>query len=114
MEDSTDFIQRMMELGIGMSMIQQMPAMVNACIPPPISNQSAIPLQQSSLSIFVAINGKQTGPFNELEFTKLIQSGIIKSETLVWTKGMSTWKVVSDVPEANKLLIMNNIHKNEN
>ena len=32
-EDSGSFIEKMMELGIGMSMIQQMPAMINSVMP---------------------------------------------------------------------------------
>ena len=40
-EDSGNFIEKMMELGIGMSMIQQMPAMINSVMPQPNAQGSA-------------------------------------------------------------------------
>ena len=35
MEDSGKFIEKMLELGIGMSMIQQMPALIDGVMPKP-------------------------------------------------------------------------------
>lgn len=105
-EDSGSFIEKMMELGIGMSMIQQMPAMMNSVMhqtniqgttPPPVQEQS---------QTYLAVDGTQAGPFSDEELVKLAQNTILTPETLVWKTGMSAWAPASQVPEVNKLFIL--------
>lgn len=107
-EDSGQFIEKMMELGIGLSMIQQMPSMINSVMPqakvqentptpPPIKKQG---------KTYLAIDGVQAGPFTDDELMKLAQNNLISLDTLVWKVGMSTWMPASQVPEVNRLLIL--------
>jgi len=41
---------------------------------------------------FYAQNGQQLGPVTEGDLQQLVQSGVIKSDTLVWKEGMAEWK----------------------
>ena len=108
MENSGDFIQKMMELGIGLSMVQQMPAMMQGVMTPQATG--AIPPQMPT-GCYVALNGKQAGPFSDEELRFMIQNDILTGETLVWKKGMAQWQKASEVAEVNKFLVMNNIKK---
>lgn len=113
MDDSGKFLEKMMELGIGMSMIQQMPAMIDGMMPKPMANNSNTATQGSvpppihpTTQVYLAIENAQAGPFNEEELVKLIQNDLLIPETLVWKAGMSTWAPASQVADVNKLFIM--------
>lgn len=109
-DDSASFIEKMMELGIGISMIQQMPAMIGSVMPKPTetaaSDASTPPPFQPTTKVYLAIDNTQAGPFAEDELVKLIQNDLLKTDTLVWKAGMATWKPASQVPDVNKLFIM--------
>lgn len=107
-EDSGNFIEKMMELGIGMSMIQQMPAMINSVmpqgnapgatpVPPPVKEQS---------QTYLAVDGTQAGPFSDDELVKLAQNDLLMPGTLVWKPSMSAWTPAAQVPEVNKLFFL--------
>lgn len=113
MEDNKTFIEKMMELGIGMSMIQQMPAMIDGCMPKPMATSSqptgqymAPPPITPPMSVYLAIDNTQAGPFGEDDLIKLIANNLLTSDTLVWKQGMSQWAKASQVPEVNRLFIM--------
>lgn len=110
-EDSGSFIEKMMELGIGMSMIQQMPAMIGSVMPQ--ANQSTgpqapPPLKEESCT-FLAVDGSQAGPFSDEELVKLIQNQLLNPDTLVWKAGMAAWAPAAQVPDVNKLFILSKI-----
>jgi hypothetical protein len=52
---------------------------------------------------FVAVNGQQTGPFNEGQIQQMIQSGQLKRETMVWKAGMAAWAQAGTVAELMNL-----------
>ncbi|MBQ6912507.1 MAG: DUF4339 domain-containing protein [Bacteroidales bacterium] len=105
-EDSGSFIEKMMELGIGMSMIQQMPAMMNSVMPQANTQGVTPPPVQKQSQTYLAVDGTQAGPFSDEELVKLAQNTILTPETLVWKTGMSAWAPASQVPEVNKLFIL--------
>ena len=105
-EDSGSFIEKMMELGIGMSMIQQMPAMMNSVMPQANTQGATPPPVQKQSQTYLAVDGTQAGPFSDEELVKLAQNTILTPETLVWKTGMSAWAPASQVPEVNKLFIL--------
>ena len=83
MSDSGMF-DKVVELGLGMAVVQQIPQMMNAAntsasqpTPPPIPKAT---------SYFLAINGKQYGPFTI-------------EQSLVWCQGMAAWQQASTVAE---------------
>ena len=49
---------------------------------------------------YYADNGKQVGPVSEADFQGLLQSGVIKAETLVWTAGMAGWAAYGSLTPA--------------
>ena len=107
-EDSGSFIEKMMELGIGMSMIQQMPAMINNVIAQPNAQGGVItppPIKEQSQT-YLAVDGTQAGPFTDEELVKLAQNSLLTPETLVWKAGMSEWTKAAQVPEVNKLFFL--------
>jgi hypothetical protein len=113
MDDSGKFLEKMMELGIGMSMIQQMPAMMKDVMQPSVGNSvSTTPpaiepiTAQPIAQVYLAIDKKQAGPFTEDELIKLIQNNLLQPETLVWKAGMANWAPASHIADINKLFIL--------
>ena len=110
-EDSGSFIEKMMELGIGMSMIQQMPAMINSVMPQPNAQGTTPtppPIKEQSQT-YLAVDGTQAGPFSDEELVKLAQNSLLTPETLVWKAGMASWMPASQVPAVNKLFILSKL-----
>jgi membrane protease subunit (stomatin/prohibitin family) len=58
--------------------------------PPPIPG---------ALAFYVALNGKQAGPFDAAAISAKIASGEITRQTLAWKHGMATWTAAAQVPE---------------
>ena len=110
-EDSGSFIEKMMELGIGMSMIQQMPAMINSVMPQPNAQGTTPtppPIKEQSQA-YLAVDGTQAGPFSDEELVKLAQNSLLTPETLVWKAGMASWMPASQVSAVNKLFILSKL-----
>jgi len=77
-------ISDMVGMGAGLAMGQQMTnSMQQSSTPPAIPNKIA--------QYFVAIEGKQTGPYSLETIEKELLSGSITKETLLWTQGLETW-----------------------
>ena len=110
MENSGDFIQKMMELGIGLSMVQQMPAMMNGVFAASVpSGTTGAITPPPPTGTYIAVDGKQAGPFTDNELQRMVQGGLVEGETLVWRQGMPQWKKASEVPEVNKLIMLKNV-----
>jgi hypothetical protein len=52
----------------------------------------------SNRSWFYAANGQQQGPYPEAQLRDLITRGMVGTDTLVWTEGMSGWLRAGDIP----------------
>jgi uncharacterized protein DUF4339 len=48
---------------------------------------------------FYASEGKQQGPYPEIQLRDLITRGIVTADTLVWTEGMAGWQRAGDIPD---------------
>ncbi len=55
------------------------------------------PITQSLYN--VAVNGQPTGPFDIATLSKMVSSGELVRESLVWTSGMVEWQKAGDVRE---------------
>ena len=106
MEDSSAFIEKMLELGIGMSMIKQVPDIMSGCLPSGNTSQRQAPPPIVQQQTYLVVDGTQAGPFNNDELVKLIQNDLLKSDTLVWKEGLPDWVAASSVPEINKLFVV--------
>ncbi|MCW3122950.1 MAG: putative virion core protein (lumpy skin disease virus)-like protein [Flavipsychrobacter sp.] len=59
-------------------------------MPPPLS----VPAQY-----FTGVDGKQAGPFDSTQIQQMIQSGVIKRDSLMWKAGMAAWSAASGISE---------------
>jgi membrane protease subunit (stomatin/prohibitin family) len=89
-------------LGAGFAVAQQMAGALNpatqavvAAGPPPLPTQVAF---------FVAVNGKQAGPFDMEALAGKLRDGSLSRSTLVWKQGMANWVAAESVPELQNLL----------
>lgn len=110
MEDTSNFLEKMMELGIGMSVLQQMPKMMEGVMPnispTPASAATPPPVQQQPEGVYIVVNNSQAGPFSQEDLIKLIQNDMLNEKTLVWKEGMANWLPAVQVPDVNKLFIL--------
>ncbi|MBO4634382.1 MAG: DUF4339 domain-containing protein [Bacteroidales bacterium] len=108
MEDN--FLERIMELGIGLSMARQMPDLMSQ------SMQAANPQMRQGVQQppqipqetvwYLVVDNAQAGPFNEEALKQIIRNNLIKPDTLVWRSGMAKWMPANSVPEVNKLFLL--------
>ncbi len=49
-------------------------------------------------SWFYASEGKQQGPYPDVQFRDLIAQGVVRADTLVWTEGMAGWQKAAEIP----------------
>ena len=52
---------------------------------------------------YVAINGRQEGPFSAQQILSGKQTGIYNNSTLVWRQGFADWQEISQCPELNSV-----------
>ena len=52
----------------------------------------------SNRNWFYASEGQQKGPLPEAQLRDLIARGMVRSDTLVWTEGMSGWQKAGEIP----------------
>lgn len=64
----------------------------------------APPPVPGTVQIFLALNGKQEGPYNIDELRQLAAAGTLNAQTLVWKAGMAAWGAASTLPEVASLL----------
>jgi methylmalonyl-CoA mutase N-terminal domain/subunit len=110
MADDNNFLEKIMELGIGISVAQQMPNFLSQCMP---NNQQASqttpPQVPVETAYYLVVDNAQAGPFKENDLLLMIKNDLIKPETLVWKTGMAKWMPASQVPEVNKLFLISKI-----
>jgi len=56
-----------------------------------------------AVSLFVAIDGKQAGPYTMDQLSQLIAAGTINQQSQVWKKGMTGWTAANTIPELASL-----------
>lgn len=100
-------MDRLIEFGLGVNIARQMidsmnQGMQNMYIPGSMQNVQS---QQSTL-YYVAIEGKQAGPFNESEMMQLVNLRKINKDTLAWMPGMTAWQPIENVPAILKLIAL--------
>ncbi|RAJ79173.1 membrane protease subunit (stomatin/prohibitin family) [Chitinophaga dinghuensis] len=64
-------------------------------VPPPLP---------AAVAFYVAVDGKQSGPFELDQLRQLAAAGQLKGDTLVWKAGMAAWSAASTVPEMAPVL----------
>lgn len=69
--------------------------------PPPVAPGMGTPpppLGVPAISLFLALNGQQYGPYNLDACRQMVTSGQLTPQTMVWMEGMPAWAAASTVP----------------
>lgn len=114
MSDNSMF-DKVVEFGMGMTMVRQMPQMMDMAMSQQQPNNTTPPaIRPDIANVYVANNGQQAGPFSEPEVKQLMSNGVLTPETMVWMPNMSQWMPACQVPAINKLfLLMSMPQKNQ-
>jgi hypothetical protein len=115
MSEDRNLLERIMELGIGISVARQMPDMLSRVMPgqngpvPQGGSSQAPPPVPAGESFYLVVDNVQAGPFGEEHLEKMAKNGLLTRDTLVWKSGMTAWQKAGTVPEINKILILSNL-----
>lgn len=60
--------------------------------PPPSPNATGF-------NYYAVIEGKQVGPYNKIQFKRLVDNGLASASTMVWQQGMAQWAVAGSIAE---------------
>ncbi|MCI5056025.1 MAG: SPFH domain-containing protein [Flavobacteriales bacterium] len=91
-------------MGMGFGMANQMAqGMNNANQNNSNNTQSTPPPLPQETQYYLAIEGKQEGPFNKSQLQGFISKGLLLPTTLTWTTGMENWEEASSIDEVNAL-----------
>lgn len=125
---ATDFssLDKLMEFGLGLGIATQMMNTMNTVISrtavPGVGINPGISFQpekiENNLDIinserkiddnyYVVYDERLAGPLNVADMEKLIKNKKIENNTLCWRPGLNSWKFAEDIPQVNKLLLLN-------
>ena len=102
-------IDRLVEFGLGIGIAQQMVQSMNHALQNTYLPGTVNPVQgplRNPATFFVIIDGKQAGPFSEVDMTRLIADGTITKASYVWKAGMVNWALCENVPEVLRLVAL--------
>ena len=119
----TDFssLDKLIEFGLGLGIATQMMNTMNNAIsrtaypgvginpglgiqPDKLGNES---LKKEPYGYYVVYDERMAGPLSEQEMSILIKEGKIKDKPFCWKPGQYSWRLAEDIPEVNKLLLLN-------
>ena len=112
MDDQNFFsIDRLVEFGMSVAIAKQMVNSMNQnmqgmYIPGSIQSMPKPTAPAAQNIYYVAIDGQQTGPLNDAEFTRLVVQKRINKDTLAWMPGMPQWKPIEEVPAMLKIIAL--------
>ena len=70
---------------------------------PDIGGAPPAPPMPPQIQLFVAINGRQTGPFDLAVLQQMARAGQLTRDSLVWKQGMAAWTAAGQVGEVSAL-----------
>lgn len=92
-------------LGLGIAMAERLgKSLTNNNASTNQNNAQQPPALPQEKNYYVAVNGKQEGPFTLVEMKRKIDTNIINMESLVWSSGMAQWQKVSEVASIRGLI----------
>jgi len=89
-------------MGVGFGLGNQMTNLFSNQQQPSAAPQTPPPLPVA-VSFFVAINGKQSGPFDLVSLQAMTARNELNKDSLVWKQGMSGWLAADQVAELNSI-----------
>ena len=105
-------VDRLVEFGMGMGVAQQMVKSMNAALQEPylpsvqVTHLSGLQPPPRVVSFFVVLDGRQAGPFNETEISRLVTEGRITKSSYVWTTHMLQWDLAENVPDFLRIIAL--------
>lgn len=90
-------------MGMGQMFAGQMAGSAGASVGQQMGGPGAPPPLNQPSPFFLAIDGRQAGPFEPALLRAKIAAGELRPETLVWKAGMANWAQAKDVPEVAAL-----------
>lgn len=105
MDNDFSSVERLIEFGMSMAVAQQMVATMNHAIGNMAVPGAEAPICQKR-EYFVVVDGTQAGPLGDEELKQLIEGRRVTADTLIWYQGLHAWKMVKDVPEANRWILL--------
>lgn len=108
----TDFssIDRLMELGLGMGLAQQMMRTMNEIIANtsiPGTGNTLVGLP-AGMKYFAVVENAQVGPLTDGDIANLVRCNLLTDCSLLWRPGMKGWQQARDIPEVYKIILLNN------
>lgn len=117
----TDFssLDKLVEFGLGVGIATQMINTMNQTlaraaypgvgINPGLSPTPGIDNTVSSSpgGYYIVYDERLAGPLTEQELATLVAKGVVKADTFCWHAGLNSWRLAEDIPEINKLLLLN-------
>jgi membrane protease subunit (stomatin/prohibitin family) len=91
------------QMAAGLAVGGQMAGAIGGAMQAPGGAGMAPPPLPTAVSYFVAIDGKQTGPYDMATLATQARSGSLTRSTLVWKQGMAGWVAAEAVPELQSL-----------
>lgn len=85
-------------MGMGFAMAQKLGETLST------SPTTPPPIPPAEISYYMAVNGRQTGPFNLDALKDQTHQGQLTGDTLVWTEGMENWTPASGIESLVGLL----------
>lgn len=118
---ATDFssLDKLMEFGLGLGIATQMMNTMNTVISRTampgvginpginIKSDTLIPFENRVEDYYIVSNEHIAGPLTELELIDLIKKKIVSGKTFCWYPGINKWKLCEEIPEINKLILLN-------
>lgn len=118
----TDFssLDKLVEFGLGIGIATQMINTMNHSIsqmaipgvginpgvqPNPAACPPASVPQQKQY--YIVKDERLAGPLSEAELAELVRKNIITPKTFCWHTGLEAWRLAEDIPEVNKLFLLN-------
>ena len=100
MDNSFFSMDRLVEFGLSMAVAQQMVNTMNQAMQNMYVPGAMNPMQpQASLSYYVIMDDKQSGPYSEQELLRLITDKKVTKDTYLWKPGMRDWEKIENVPD---------------
>lgn len=105
-------VERLVEFGMGMGIAQQMVKSMSAAMQEPylpsaqVTHLSGLQPPPRIVAFFVVLDGRQAGPFNETEISRLVAEGRITKSTYVWTTCMLQWELAEKVPDFLRIIAL--------
>ena len=88
-----------MGMGAGFAMGNQMVGAMQPGMQQPAAAAPPPPPAPGASSYFVAIDGKQHGPYTPQQIQQYVAAKQISKSSLVWKQGMAQWTSAEQIPE---------------